>query len=139
VIYDSGVIKKGIMKILIIDDEPDIRTYLMAALEDSGYETFAVKENEPAQEAIKSYQPDLIILDIMMPKQSGISIYKELRSKPQFSNIPVAIISGMLPGKDFKTEFKKLINDTTIPFPEGFIEKPFQLRTLIELVGNLLK
>jgi len=127
------------MKILIIDDEPDIRTYLMAALEDSGYETFAVKENEPAQEVIKSYQPDLIILDIMMPKQSGISIYKELRSKPQFSNIPVAIISGMLPGKGFKTEFKKLINDNTISFPEGFIEKPFQLHILIELVGNLLK
>ena len=127
------------MKILIIDDEPDIRTYLMAALEDSGYETFAVKENEPATEAIKSHQPDLIILDIMMPKQSGISIYKELRSKPQFSNIPVAIISGMLPRKGFKTEFKKLINDNTISFPEGFIEKPFQLSTLIELVGNLLK
>jgi len=126
------------MKIMIIDDEPDIREYLMAVLEDSGYETCVREENQPVGEAVGSCMPDMIILDIMMPSRSGMSIYRELRSTPEFEKIPVTIISGMLPEADFKHAFTGLVGDENIPLPEGFIEKPIQLIELMNIVDQLL-
>lgn len=58
-------------KIMIIDDEPDIRIYLMTALEDNGYETCTIEEGEPFHKAVLAKEPDLIVLDIMMPQRSG--------------------------------------------------------------------
>ncbi len=80
---------------MIIDDEADIRLYLMTALEDNGYETCTIEENEPIHKAVSAKEPDLIVLDIMMPQRSGISMYKELRATAAFKNIPIALISGM--------------------------------------------
>ncbi len=126
------------MKIMIIDDEPDILDYLTAALEDNGYDTCTVDEDEPVDKVIRLCSPDLIVLDIMMPRRSGVSIYKELRSTPEFKTIPIAIISGMMPEKDFKKSFKNLVNDNTISIPDGFIEKPIQLKELLTLIRKLL-
>jgi twitching motility two-component system response regulator PilH len=85
-------------------------------------------------------EPDLIILDIMMPRRSGISMYKELRRTAAFNNIPIALISGMSPAKDFmEEEFKRLIDDDTIGPPDGFVEKPVKLPALMELVKQLLE
>ena len=126
-------------KIMIIDDEPDICIYLMTILEDNGYETCTVEDNDKISEGILEEKPDLIILDIMMPQRSGISIYKELKSKEMFVKIPVALISGMVPEKDFiEKEFAKLVNDQEIPSPDGYIEKPVQVDELIELVKKLV-
>jgi len=63
------------MNIMIIDDEQDIRAYLMAAVEDNGYETCTVEDNEEISNCIRENKPDLIVLDIMMPTRSGVSIY----------------------------------------------------------------
>ena len=127
-------------KIMVIDDEPDIRLYLMAALEDRGYETCTIEENEPIHKAVSAKEPDLIVLDIMMPRRSDISMDKELRRRAAFKNIPIALISGMSPAKDFmEEEFKELIDNDTIAPPEGFIEKPIKLPTFMELVENLLE
>jgi len=127
------------MKVLIIDDEPDIRDYLTAVLEDNGYTAKPLTTDETFSDVIRSDRPDLIILDIMMPKRSGISIYKELRSTDEYKNIPIAIISGMMPEKSFKKGFGKLLNDDSIALPDGFIEKPVQLESLKELLDKILK
>ncbi len=128
------------MKIMIIDDEPDIRTYLMTALEDEGYDTCTVDEEKPVETEIRLNKPDLIILDIMMPKRSGISIYKELRSVDEFKNIPIVLLSGMSPAKDFIPEgFRGLVDDESISVPDGFLEKPVQLPVLLHLVEKIRK
>ncbi len=134
----ESLVLYNIMKIMIIDDEPDIREYLVAVLEDNRYETCTIKEKESLVEAIQTKQPDLIMLDILMPGRSGISIYKELRSIRWLKEIPIVIISGMLLESDFKTDFQHLVNDDTIPLPEGFIEKPVKVSSLIKLVNELL-
>jgi CheY-like chemotaxis protein len=75
----------------------------------------------------------------MMPKRSGISIYRELRQSDQTSDIPIILMSGMVPAKDFMTSgFRNLINDEMIPLPDGFIEKPVRLDKLFTLIENLL-
>ncbi|KPA15303.1 Signal transduction response regulator, receiver region domain protein [Candidatus Magnetomorum sp. HK-1] len=127
-------------KILIIDDEPDICTYLQAALEDYGFESHTIKDhNISFMEPIKSIKPDLIILDIMMPGQSGISIYKELRHEPTISDIAVIFMSGMTPDNEFSPEgVQKFLNDASISLPEGFLEKPVQIPELIKMINDIL-
>jgi len=127
-------------KIMVIDDEPDIRMYLMAALEDCGYQTCDVGESRSIVDDVSEQEPDLIVLDIMMPRKSGISVYKELRSSERFKNIPVVIISGIPSAREFvEEEFRRFVGDETIPLPDGFVEKPIKLPALMELVDKLSK
>ncbi len=127
-------------KIMVIDDEPDIQIYLMAALEDRGYLPMTVEEEEAVTDAVQKEKPDLIILDIMMPRRSGISIYKELRSRKSTRDIPVALISGLESSKGMLTdELINLIDNGAIDAPDGFIEKPVRLDDFLDLVAKLTK
>jgi two-component system, OmpR family, phosphate regulon response regulator PhoB len=126
-------------KVMIIDDEPDIRVYLAAAAEDHGFEPVTCGAEESIITIIGDEKPDLIVMDIMMPMRSGISIYKEIRSSPSINHIPVILISGMdgLPGF-MEKEFRELINDDCIPPPGGYIEKPVDIDALFRKVKILL-
>ncbi|MEW5734398.1 MAG: response regulator [Thermodesulfobacteriota bacterium] len=125
-------------RILIIDDEPDICAYLCAALEDEGYQARAMGQDEDLAGALNSDMPDLIVLDVMMPVRSGVSLYKELKSVPRFSGIPVIIISGMSPKAELiGTGFTALTGDPSIPPPEAVMEKPLVLDALFKLIRDL--
>lgn len=125
--------------IMVIEDETDIRDYLMAALEDNGYKTCSIEEHEPVPEAMVMHKPDMVIMDIMMPKRSGISIYKELRHSPLFSEIPVALITGVTPEIEFTVNgFRVFADDPSLEPPDGFVEKPINLLSLLKLIENLL-
>ena len=126
--------------ILIIDDEPDIREYLIALLEDHGYITHGVTESESIPEAVIRHRPDLIILHIMMPLRSGFSIYKELRSNSHMARIPIALLSGLSPESDFmETGFLQLLEKESIPPPNRFMEKPIDLEALLTLIQELFE
>jgi len=125
-------------KILIIEDEPDIRTYLMAVLEDHGFNAVSLVDQMAVDDAVKSVQPDLIMLDVMMPKRSGVSIYRELKSSPELKRIPVAIISGFSPeGDDMASGFNSMLPDETFEAPNGFVDKPVDRQALIALARRL--
>lgn len=125
-------------KIMIIDDEMDIRIYLMAALEDRGYDTCTIEDDEAVLEAVRKEKPDLIVLDIMMPTRSGISIFKDLRTDSGTMQIPVALISGLETSKGMLTdELIDLIDEKIIEPPDGFIEKPVRLNDFLNLVAQL--
>ena len=126
-------------KVLVIEDESDIRTYLLAVLEDQGLEAEMLDIDAPVAEGVASADPDLILLDVMMPKRSGVSIYEELRTTPGLMEVPVIIISGFSPeGDTMSGNFHSMISDPTIPAPEGFVDKPMNLDRLIAMVRETL-
>jgi len=122
-------------KILIIDDEPDVITYLTAVLEANGYDSFAVSEIKNAMDKVREFHPDLICLDIVMPGETGISFYSKLRHEKDFNSIPVIIISGMVETEKF--DFRSYVSDNSISKPECYIEKSINVDYFIEKVEEL--
>jgi len=126
-------------KIVIVDDEPDVVMFLQAALEDNGYEALTASGAVEALELIRQAKPDLICLDVLMPKESGISLFKKLRTDSDLKGIPVIINSGLSFSKDIDPmEFLKLDNGIILDEPEGYIEKPVNVDRLLYTVRKVI-
>ena len=82
-------------KILVIDDEPHVVTYIKTLLEDNGFDTATAANGREGMEVAKEYKPDLVCLDITMPEQSGISFYRDLRDDPQLAKVPVLVVTAV--------------------------------------------
>jgi CheY-like chemotaxis protein len=120
-------------KILVVDDEPDVVTYLSTVLKDAGYETMEASNGEEAMEKIRLTRPDLITLDITMPEMTGVKTYRTLKEDAKLCTIPVIIVTGVTP------EFKQFISSRTqVPPPEGYLEKPVKPTELMDEVRRLL-
>lgn len=127
-------------KIMIIEDEPDIREYLLAVLSDNGYRGLGLSQGRSATKAARNHSPDLILIDIMMPRRSGISIFMELRRNAELRHIPVAFMSGISNGADFLAEeIGKAADHAPLRPPEGFIEKPIRREGLIGFLDKLFQ
>jgi len=126
-------------KILIVDDEPDIVSYLEMVLQDSGFETLTAGNGNEAMEAVKRERPDLVTLDISMPEASGTRFYKEIRTDPEFSAIPVIIVTGVTGLGGDKYAYESFIsNRRLVPAPEAFFPKPIDREAFVEAVKELL-
>ncbi|MDQ1237999.1 MAG: hypothetical protein QG577_183 [Thermodesulfobacteriota bacterium] len=125
-------------KILVIDDEPDMVTYLSTLLEDNGYEVVTASDGEEGLDKVKAEKPDLISLDLLMPNKTGIKMYRELRKDPDIGHIPVVMVTGF--GKDDvpSMDFKKWIQERSIKGPEAYIEKPVQPEVLLSAVKKAI-
>jgi CheY-like chemotaxis protein len=120
-------------KILVVDDEADIVTYLKTLFEDNGYAVIAAVNGVEAMEKTKKEAPDLITLDMSMPEQSGVRTYRDLKDDATLKKIPVIMITGVTGGfKDFIHGRKQ------VPPPEGFIQKPIDAVELIKMVKGLI-
>jgi CheY-like chemotaxis protein len=80
--------------ILVVDDEPDVREFLSSYLEDVGYSVQIAEDGNAAMAKIKDQKPDLILLDLMMPEETGTGLYRRLHDKKEFKEIPVIVISA---------------------------------------------
>jgi len=126
-------------KVLIIDDEPDIVSYLEMILQDNGFETATAENGKEALEKVRKEPPDLVTLDISMPEASGTRFYKELKTDPEFSSIPVLIVTGVTGlGGDEHAYEKFISNRRLVPAPEGFFHKPIDRDAFVAAVKELL-
>lgn len=125
-------------KILIIDDEPDILTFLSALLEDHSYVTCVAKDGEEGLVKIHSENPDLICLDLLMANKSGVKLNGEIRKDPSLQKIPVIMItafgSEQYPGVDFK---RFIHTRSAVPPPDDYLEKPIDKDTLLATIANI--
>jgi two-component system alkaline phosphatase synthesis response regulator PhoP len=86
---------KTARKVLIADDEPDIREILQYNLSAEGYEVFTAKDGDEALEKAKRIQPDLIVLDVMMPKKSGVEVCQLLRAQAAFKDTIILLLTAL--------------------------------------------
>ena len=125
-------------KILVIDDEPDVRIYLGKIFKDQGCTVVDAPDAHQGMRAIEREKPDLITLDLVLPKRTGEKLYWDLRRDPQFSDLPVVVVSGYARIDSPKIDFHGFVAEKNIPPPDGFLEKPVDVEKLLETVTNLL-
>ena len=120
-------------KILIVDDEPDVVTYLSTLFEDNNYDIITAVNGKQAVAKAKSDKPDLITLDITMPEESGVRAFRDLQNDPETKSIPIIIVTGVT------SDFKKFIESRKqVEPPTAYFEKPIDRERLLETVKKLL-
>lgn len=119
-------------KIVIIDDEPDIVLYLASALQDSGFEVCTASNANEGLELIRSQHPDLVCLDILMPEETGCSLYRKIKEDRTLNDVRVLIISGL----NMEQELGRLGAGATFE-PDGYIEKPIDLPSFMDMIQDL--
>ena len=80
-------------KVLVVDDDSDVRTFVVTVLEENRYIPVVAHDGVEALEMIKKDLPDLVILDVLMPRGSGIRLYRHLKTDPAFENLPVIMFT----------------------------------------------
>ena len=118
-------------KILIADDEPDILEIVSFNLQGEGYEVFTAKNGDEAIEEAKKNHPDLIILDVMMPRKNGFEVCNILRLQPEFKNTLVIFLTAL---NDETTEIKGFETGG-----DDYITKPISPKILISRVNALFR
>jgi CheY-like chemotaxis protein len=126
-------------KVLIVDDDPDVRLFNLTVVEQTGHIPIEAVNGEEGLKLIKDEQPDLVILDVLMPRQSGIRLYRELKTQKSMKNIQVVLLSGIakrtfLRSQKALTEF----GDAEVPEPEYYLEKPVEPEELAEVIKKIL-
>jgi DNA-binding response OmpR family regulator len=119
--------------ILVVEDEPDQIAYLETLFKDQDFAVITAGDGRQGFEKAKSNHPDLITLDISMPEESGVRMFRDLQGDPATSNIPVIIITGIT--HDFKRfiETRKQVHP-----PQGYFDKPLDREKLLAKVNELL-
>ena len=126
-------------KVLVVDDDPDVRLFSVTVLEENGYTPLEAENGEEGLKMIKAEKPDLVLLDILMPRQSGIRLYRELKTSKSLKDINVIVLSGVAK-KTFLRSQKALteFGDAEVPEPEIYLEKPVEPEELAEVIKKVL-
>lgn len=125
--------------VLIVEDELDMRIFLSTLLETNGYRPVVTKDGKDGLLKAKQVLPDLIILDVMMPGEGGVQMYRQLKTDDNLKNIPVIMLSAVAE-KTF-AHYLKMVNarmEDPIPDPHAYIEKPPEAETLLSSAAHLI-
>jgi len=117
-------------RVLIADDEPNIVTSLEFLMEQAGMEVRVARDGQEAIDLAASFQPDLIVLDVMMPVLNGYEVCQRLKSDPKLRHVRVLILSAK--GRDVEVAKGRELG------ADGYITKPFSTRELVSKVRELL-
>lgn len=119
--------------ILIVDDEPDVLKWLSVLFENNGYRAITAEDGFEGFEKAEAEHPDLITLDISMPRESGIKMYRNLHESKELSQIPVIMVTGV------SSEFERFISTRKqVNPPPAYFEKPIKEQELLEKVRELV-
>lgn len=124
--------------VLVVDDEPDIVIYLQTLLQDAGFAVMTAFDGDQALRRVKEKTPDLISLDLVMPKKSGIRFFYELRKSKDWSKIPVIIVTGHARDDKVRKEMNDMFEGKTVSGPRTYLEKPVKPDDYVVLVKREL-
>ena len=127
-------------KVLVVDDERSIGTYLTTVLDDHGYAALSALDAAEGLALARAELPDLICMDVMMPKRSGIAFYQDIKRDPLLTHVPVIFISAFNLVRDLRQDaaFRKMVPDEAIPRPELCMEKPIRVDDFLDAVESIV-
>lgn len=142
--------------ILVVEDNERAIRFVSEILENHDYQYSVARNGNEALKAMKEERPSLVLLDIMMPKKSGVNVYQQMKKDPELMHVPIIITTGasQVTGVDMKTGeeqkketygddfargigemLKEKLDDFT---PDGFVEKPIDPQVLVAKIRELL-
>ena len=126
-------------KVLTVDDDADIRTFVVTVLEENGYTPIEATNGEEGMALLRKDPPDLVVLDVLMPRESGVRLYRQMKTNAKYKKIPVIILSGITK-KSFIRSQKALteFGGEPVPEPEAYLEKPVEPEELAAAIKAVL-
>jgi DNA-binding response OmpR family regulator len=145
-------------RVLVVDDDENTVRFLSVALSENGYEPIQAYDGEQGLKKVQESKPDLILLDVMMPKKTGFVLFKQLRRHEEYKDIPVIMLTGVAEvleedegqasGDTFERPFDSLreslrkaitkMREEGLVRPEKFVDKPIDPDELIVVVRELI-
>ena len=124
-------------KVLVVDDDPDIIEAITTILESMDeYDVSTARNGLECLEAVKKDTPDLIILDLLMPRMDGFAVVRELREKPQYGKMPIMILTSVRED----ASYRRYELETGLSMDvQDYIEKPVPPAELLRRVGKMLR
>jgi len=125
-------------KILVVDDDPDMRDTLQMILESGGYTVVMAEDGEQCLSKLKEEQPDLLVLDLLMPRMDGFEVCKALKDPRygKYARMPIIILSSVQEG----VSQRRYELETGVQLDvDDYVEKPIESNVLLERVGKILK
>jgi two-component system, cell cycle response regulator DivK len=117
-------------KILVVDDEPDVRTYLKMLLNEAGFEVITAANGMEAFDQARRKKPGLIVLDLLMPKNTGIEFYRRMRKDKGLSETPVIIVSA-LASRNLAVKQAAAVFDKPVD-PDAFLAEVHRITGCVE-------
>lgn len=118
------------IKILVVEDEGDLRELMLKSLADAGYEVFYCDNGREVLDSVSKNKPNLLLLDIMLPGVDGLELAKKMADDPVFSSLPMLAVSALEHSR------KQL---EMLPQCKGFISKPFAMTDLLRKIRIALR
>jgi len=126
-------------KILVVDDELDMRVFTTTLLETNGYRPISAEDGKAGLEVARKTRPSLIIMDMMMPRESGIQMFRELKKDPALRDIPIIVVSALAKKTFFHSQ--KALDEyegRNTSEPAAYIEKPPEADELLSAIAAVL-
>ncbi len=125
-------------KILVVDDEPDVRNFLTTCIQDAGFQVDSAVDGQDALEKIEKEVPDLMTLDMVMPRKSGIELIRTLRKNDDWAGLPVIVITAHAKNEFASEDIKSFNAFTSGLKPRRTIEKPVTPEVLVRTICDIL-
>ena len=125
-------------KILVVDDEPDVRNFLATCIEDAGFAVDTACDGAQALEKLQADPPDLMTLDMVMPRVSGINLMRKIRSMEQFARLPVIVITAHAHDELGSEDIRGFSAFTSGLRPRYTMEKPVTPEKLVKAISEIL-
>jgi DNA-binding response OmpR family regulator len=116
-------------RVLVVDDDPHIRRILTLNFEDEGYEVSVAADGDEATEMARTLHPDVMVLDVMMPRSDGFTVLRMLRSSPQTDDIPILLLSAKASDDEVFAGWRS--------GADSYVTKPFEVDDVLRIVAEL--
>ena len=132
--------ENGALRVLVVEDAADYADLLATWLREDGYEVDTAVDGIEAFQHLQSSKPDVITLDMQMPRKGGVEFYRELKANHNLRDVPVIVLTGLtVDDRDVETFIRTFLDAPHLPMPDAYLEKPVEEGELLQVVRYSLR